>query len=322
MGKPTTQFPGKSKFAFTILDDTDDATVENVKPVYDLLTELGMRTTKTVWPLACPEGSRLYFAGETLEDADYLSFLRDLVRMGFEIAFHGATMETSDRERTLRGLGALSAQLGVTPTLHCNHGQNLENLYWGAARYRTLAIRLPLTLLERVLGRPKYFGHVPGSAHFWGDIAKRQFRFVRNFTFTTVDSGGIPPFGPYRLESTPWVQHWFNTADAPDATHFKRLLTAARIDRLRDAAGTCILSTHLGKGFTRHGRVDPQIEDTLRYIASQPGWFIPVSDLLEHLLAARANDKIAPWTRWQLELSHLADRVRTRFFTSSETGPA
>ena len=45
-------FPEGRKFAFTILDDTDDATVENVRPVYDLLTELGFRTTKTVWPLA------------------------------------------------------------------------------------------------------------------------------------------------------------------------------------------------------------------------------------------------------------------------------
>ena len=50
------EFPQGKRFAFTIVDDTDVATVANVKPLYDLLHELGFRTTKTVWPLGCPEG--------------------------------------------------------------------------------------------------------------------------------------------------------------------------------------------------------------------------------------------------------------------------
>ena len=72
--------PDGKQFIFTILDDTDDATVDNVKPVYDLLDELGFRTTKTVWPLDCPEGSNLYFAAQTLQDPDYLAFIRELGR--------------------------------------------------------------------------------------------------------------------------------------------------------------------------------------------------------------------------------------------------
>lgn len=53
-------FPEQKRFAFSILDDTDDATVENVKPVYDTLMEYGFRTTKTAWPLDCPEGSAIF----------------------------------------------------------------------------------------------------------------------------------------------------------------------------------------------------------------------------------------------------------------------
>ena len=48
------EFPGDARFAFTILDDTDDSTLENVKPVYDCLRSHGLRTTKTVWPVDCP----------------------------------------------------------------------------------------------------------------------------------------------------------------------------------------------------------------------------------------------------------------------------
>ena len=168
MGRGETEavFPDSARFGFTILDDTDDATVENVQPVYDLLTELGFRTTKTAWPLDCPEGSRLYRAGQTLANDAYLAFVRDLIGRGFEAAYHGATMESSPRERTERGLRAFTALLGVTPTIYCNHGQNLENLYWGSARYRATPIRIPVALVERLLGKPRYLGHVPGSPYF------------------------------------------------------------------------------------------------------------------------------------------------------------
>jgi hypothetical protein len=318
----TEGFPGGARFAFTILDDTDDATVENVRPLYDLLSELGLRTTKTVWPLDCPEGSDLYFAGQTLRDAEYRAFVRELVARGFEIASHGATMESSVRARTVRGLQYLRDTLGVVPVVHCNHGHNRENLYWGAERYRTPWLRFPLLGLERLVGRPRYSGHVPGSPYFWGDVCREQFQFVRNFAFATLNSGAIPPSGPYRLSSTPWVNYWFNTSDAPDVWHFKRLVTPQAIDRLIAEGGSCILSTHLGKGFVRHGRVDAQVEDVLRYIAARPGWFAPVSEILGFQLSRHSRDTLAPWTRWRLELHHIADRVRSRVLPPPSRSPS
>ena len=42
-------WPQNKEFAFTIIDDTDFATKKNIKPVYDLLYDLGFLTTKTVW---------------------------------------------------------------------------------------------------------------------------------------------------------------------------------------------------------------------------------------------------------------------------------
>jgi hypothetical protein len=106
------EFPDNKRFAFSILDDTDDATLENVKPVYDRLRDLGFRTTKTAWPLDCPEGSKNFFAAETLQNAAYLDFVHSLVDDGFELAFHGATMESSRRERTLQGLEFLKSEFG------------------------------------------------------------------------------------------------------------------------------------------------------------------------------------------------------------------
>jgi hypothetical protein len=304
--------PGGRKFIFTILDDTDDATVENVEPVYSLLYELGFRTTKTVWPLACPEGSSLYFAGDTLANPQYLAFVHSLVDRGFELASHCATMESSNRERTERGLQFFKGEFGIEPKVHCNHGQNLENIYWGADRYRTTLIRTVLTIAERLASRPRYYGHVEESPYFWGDLCRDTFRFVRNFAFRTLDSGAISPHAPYKLASTPYVNYWFNTADAPDASAFKRLVTPAAIDGLRDKEGICILSTHLGKGFARNGKVDAKVEDVFRYIAAQPGWFVPVSEVLEYMLSRTANHVLTATGRWKLEGRHVVDRLLAR----------
>jgi hypothetical protein len=53
------EFPGGKCFAFTIFDDTDVATVENIRPIYLLLEDLGMRTTKTSGRFGAPREARI-----------------------------------------------------------------------------------------------------------------------------------------------------------------------------------------------------------------------------------------------------------------------
>ncbi|MGH8016015.1 MAG: hypothetical protein ACREBV_07485, partial [Candidatus Zixiibacteriota bacterium] len=83
------KFPHGKDFAFTVFDDTDSATLENVRPVYDLLIECGLKTTKSVWPI---KGRRTPLCGgATCEDRDYRDWLLKLKAQGFEIGFHMAT---------------------------------------------------------------------------------------------------------------------------------------------------------------------------------------------------------------------------------------
>jgi hypothetical protein len=302
--------PGK-RFAFSVLDDTDDSTLANVEPVYALLREYGLRTTKTVWPLDCPEGSRNFFAAETLQDKAYLRFVHELADAGFEIAFHGATMESSRRERTLEGLEFIRNEFGGYPRLFCNHGQNRENLYWGRARFRSA----PLRMLSGLLTRERddvYEGHREGSAFFWGDVCRQIIQYVRNFTFERLNMLTIDPGMPYHLASAPYVRYWFSTTDAPDVDAFNRLLARPRIDRLEDEGGVCIVSTHFGKGFARDGRVNPVTADLLRHLADKAGWFVPVSDVLDHLLAGGRGRTLTRGEILRLELKFLEQRARRR----------
>ena len=284
-------FPGGARFAFTILDDTDDSTLENARPVYDRLRELGFRTTKTVWPLECPEGSRHFFAADTLERPEYLDWVHELVAAGFELGLHGATMESSPRERTQRGLDRIEQEFGEIPRVHANHGFNRESVYWGPDRFRTPWLR---ALFARLSGEGDGFfqGQTEGSEYFWGDLCERHVEYVRGFTSAQLNVERFDPQTPYRLSDTPCVRHWFSTADAPDAESFKRRVTLPALDALEADGGICILSTHLGKGYAREGRLDPEIDEILCDLAARDGWFAPVAQVLDFMRARRGTDRV------------------------------
>jgi hypothetical protein len=305
------RYPGGARFAFTIFDDTDDATPENVGPVYSLLSELGMRATKTIWPVACPEGSEIFFAGQTLDDSGYPEFIRSLTAAGFELAFHGATMESSRRERVVAALERFREFTGVWPRAHANHGHNRDNLYWGVDRVDLLPVRWFYALTN---GNPRnwFQGHRENSPFWWGDLCQERIDYVRNLTYDEVNLLRINPGMPYRDPRRPLVRWWFSATDAEDCAAFNHLLNEAAQDRLEAEGGVCIVATHLGKRYTRDGRVDPRFETLLRRLAGKQGWFPTVSELLDWLLATKRQD-VLPRNEWRrMQVRWAVDLVRRR----------
>jgi hypothetical protein len=293
---PAHAFPNGKRFAFTVIDDTDVATVDNIGPVYDLLHRLGMRTTKTVWPLACPEGSRDFASSQTLEDAAYRDFVLELQRRGFEIASHGATMETSDRARTQRGLETMRATFGAYPAVHANHSLNRENLYWGSARVDQPLVRALYRLTLR--GTDQFDGHEERSPNWWGDLAQQHVRYVRNLTFETLDVASVNPTMPYHDPRRPLVRWWFSAADAENCAAFNRLLQPAAQDSLEQRGGIAIVATHFGKGFVNGGQLNPETARLLEMMSRRAGWFVPVGELLDWLQARGAGGTI-PGGEWR-----------------------
>ncbi|HEV8305284.1 MAG TPA: hypothetical protein VGQ25_10005 [Gemmatimonadales bacterium] len=317
---PDHPFPGGARFAFTIIDDTDVATVENVRPIYRLLESLGMRTTKTVWPVRCEEGSRNFALSETMDDPHYRDFVVDLHARGFEIAFHGATMETSTRERTARALDRFRGVFGAPPRVHANHSFNRDNLYWGLGRVDDPALRL-LYRAAFPQAPDFYQGHCPGSPYWWGDLCVEQIEYVRNLTFSEINLLRVNPSMPYRDPSRPYVRWWFSATDAEDAEAFNHLLRPANQERLEAEGGVCIIATHFGKEFGAAGMVNRETRRLLEALAARKGWFPPVGDLLDWLRARRAGDRLPPgeWRRmqWRWARDLLARRLALRWRASA-----
>lgn len=293
--RPTFVFPDGKRFAFTVIDDTDMATVDGVGPVYALLERLGMRATKTVWTMPCPEGSKNFTGSQTLHDADYRAFVIDLQRRGFEIASHGATMESSPRERTEAGLDYFRGVLGASPRVHANHAANCENLYWGPARVDDPLLK---RLLRSMSGASYYQGDVQGSPYWWGDLCERHVEYVRNLTFSEINLLRVNPTIPYRDPSRPLVRRWFSAADAEDAEAFGRLIRPEAQERLEREGGVCIVATHFGKGFVAEGGVAEPFRSRLEMLARRPGWFPPVGTLLDWM-RRQVGDGVLPPREWR-----------------------
>jgi hypothetical protein len=277
------------QFAFTIVDDTDHAQLENVRPIYNLLRDLKIFITKTVWPLHCDDPHNSDYKSHTLEDLDYAGWVRNLYEEGFEIALHGASAGSNSRSKTLRGLEKFELLLGKSPELHVNHANNRDNLYWGIDRFDSHLVRFTISVLK---GRSRsiYKGHSPESEYFWGDIFSQKLRYCRNLSFVNqINSTKLNPTMPYFDPKRPYVKRWFSSCDAADPERFVKLLSPRNVDCLQEQGGVCIIYTHLGVGFTKNGTVIPSVEKTLRNLARKPGKFLPASRLLDELCEETGN---------------------------------
>jgi hypothetical protein len=297
-------FPDRKTFAFTIVDDTDGATLENVRPVYERLFALGLRTTKSIWvmrPDTAPD--KPGDAGDTLERRQYADYIQLLQRRGFEIALHNVSSKSNTRPRTAMGIAQFKEVFGAYPKICVQHEKNLENLYFEFAQnpgrlpppFRTRIFRGIHTLLRNGNGvKPSSFGcsgEDRSSDYFWGDICKQAVQYVRsNVFFQDLNTLKCNPYMPYTSADTPYVNYWFDSSNGQDAAAFNAILSDRNIARLRRERGCSIVYTHFGKGFveTRHGSAELNAETARRLaaVAGRPdGWYVPAGELLDRLLA-------------------------------------
>jgi hypothetical protein len=283
------EYPDDKAFAFTIVDDADSGTVANLEPVYDLLCELGFRTTKTVWVRKGVDPDRFGSDSQTLEDPAYRKFVLSLQRREFEIGMHMASPGTSRRSETLSAYREFKEILGHYPKVNINHFANAENIYWGADRFDSPLLR---ALYNQVTAWGHFCGHVEGSEFFWGDVCKKHTKYVRNFAFRDVNTLKLNPGMPYYDPKRPYVNYWFSSSDGADVDKFKSLVSERNQEKLMRERGCCIVYTHFGKGFVHNGVLDRNWTRLMTDLSRRDGWFVPASELLDFLLERKSAEGI------------------------------
>ncbi len=309
------KFPNSKKFALTIFDDTDNGTVGNLEPVYQVLDDFGVKTTKSVWVYP-PRGT---FSGQCLMDNEYATFVRGLQSRGFEIGLHNVGDGSFTRSEIVDGLEIYKNILGSYPRIHTNHVSNPDNLYGGSKRFV-----FPLNWLYGLLSKiyrgviPHSSGEKPSSPHYWGDIAKRHLTYQRNLTFNSINTLRCDPKMPYPVKNKlDCANLWFSSSDGHTIKEFLHLLRDENLDYLEETGGVCIIYTHFASGFVdENGKVNPAFQERIESLVSRDGWFVPVGTLLDHLRKHNGKDADPGYAyRLSLDVKWLTDRLvkRIRF---------
>lgn len=307
--------PENKLFAFTIIDDTDDAYFENIKPVYDILFENGLKTTKTVW--VYPPRDVSQSKGDCLEKNDYLGFIKDIHSKGFEIGLHNVGSGDYKRPEIIAGLNEFNLKLGFFPHLHVNHSYNKDNIYCGNKRFS-----FPINYLVKTLYRQydNFSGEDPQSEYFWGDYHKKHIRFSRNYEIDDINTFKKLPYMPFKDKAyDKYSNFWYGSTFAPNPWMFNKIITKSSIDKLEEENGICILYTHLGY-YMQKGILDTGFIKMIEYIGrKKKGWFVPVSDILNILINQRkmnskSDDYLPPAFKKRIEIHSLMTRIKYRYF--------
>jgi hypothetical protein len=300
-------WPGGKRFAFSVFDDPDSQSPETALAVYSLLRDLGLRTTKGVWPVAPVRKPSDH--GATCGDPGYLRFCLELQRSGFEIGLHNITSHTSTRAETQVGLNEFAKMFDTDPTTLAQHYFCDEAVYWGDQRL-TGPIRLAYNLFTRFQNNGRFRGHREGDPLFWGDLCRERIRYVRNFVFREVNTLRACPFFPYHDPVRPFVNYWYCSSEAAVVSSFLEMLSEENQDRLEEEGGLCILYVHFGHGFVDGSHLNSHFQELLKRLARKNGWFAPVSTILDFLRQRNGNHVITDAERSVLERRWLQHKVR------------
>lgn len=284
-------FPFGKRFAVSLIDDTDGATLSAIDPVYGAIVGAGLRSTKTVWPLratAQSGGHRCQpLLGDTLEDESYRTFCRELCRAGFEIAMHTASAGDSLRAETLRAYDVFEDTFGSPPSTNVMHGRNRENIYWG----KYMVPQPVLSGLLSVVDDTPFAGHLESSPYFWGDICQARTRYVRLFDTLATNTLAFDPATPFHDPDKPYVNWWFSSSYGAGVRLFE-LLSEARLEKLAARRGASLVHFYarhyaIQESPARH-RVHPAFIKFLKTLSSRrDGWYEPAVKVLDRLRVVR-----------------------------------
>jgi len=299
-------WPDGKTFAFTVFDDADNHLDSNVNNVYAFLHDLNIHTTKSIWPNK-GKGAPIC-GGLTCEDPGYVDWIHQLQEQGFEIGYHLATYHSSIREEIYDALEKFKKYIGHDPYTMANHALCKDTIYWGPARLSNPVYKTLYRLLN--LHKDKGFlGHDKTSDYFWGDYCRERITYVRNFTFKDTNTLKICPFMPYYDSKKEFVNFWYASTEGPKVMQFNKAIEPAKIDKLEEEGGLCIMYTHFGWNFSENGKLNPAFQKNMEYLAQKNCWFAPVHQVLDFLMEQNGKHAITNSERNMLERKWLTERL-------------
>jgi hypothetical protein len=265
-----------------VTDDTDTATMEQVRAVYDYLSEQRFLTTKTVWAFNPEEGCGIpplpdsALRGITLEDAEYRRYCLGLKSRGFEICLHGASAGNNRRDRQEMALDIMRKEFGSPGTYIC-HAKNADNPYWEEQTTRLW----PFNILLGRFSQHRCSGEDPASPYYWADLCYTCVEHIRLFRTRSTDTLAVNPSMPYYDPRKPLVRSWFSATKRA----LRDCATPRALEALRRGNGLTVLYQYMHRyADARTLRLSDDLTDAVqRILAAGDVLVAPVSTIMRRL---------------------------------------
>jgi hypothetical protein len=117
---------------------------------------------------------------------------------------------------------------------------------------------------------------------------------------------------PYHDPTKPYVQYWYASSEGPEIHSFNETMREENQDRLEAEGGACIMYTHIACGFQEGKELNPRFKELMKRLSRKNGWFVPVAELLDHLLKQNGHCELNSAARRTLENRWLMHKIRLR----------
>ena len=115
---------------------------------------------------------------------------------------------------------------------------------------------------------------------------------------------------PYKDPLYPYVNRWFAASEGAIADKFIHTISEKNQDRLIEEKGACIMYTHFAFGFFDGKKIHPDFVRLMTRLAKEPGWFVPVANLLDYIQEQRGDYTLSNRERYQLQWSWLKHKFK------------
>jgi len=303
-------WPHGKRAAFTIIDDTDDATLPYIADVYEHLISAGLRTSKTVW--VYPVRDDQYFRGDSLSgNPEYLSFIQRLVSLGYEIGLHNVGSGDFTRDEIVVGVELFNTLIGYHPKVHVNHSYNKDNIYGGEKRFS-----FPFDFIVKLMHRSYtgFEGELTASKYYWGDVHKRYIKYSRSYELDDINLLKLLPFPYTDKRYSDCCNAFYPSVFCANQDLFAHQVNEKNILRLIDEGGCAIIYTHLGY-YCERGDVDHRFIEAVDMLKkySDDLWIAPVSEVLDHMAHTKGVCEISRIRKFYVEMLSLWTRLKYRY---------
>jgi hypothetical protein len=115
---------------------------------------------------------------------------------------------------------------------------------------------------------------------------------------------------PYHDPHRPYVNEWYASTEGAKWDLFEKAVGEANQDQLAESGGACIMYTHFGHGFVRDdGSLQPRFVELMKRLYGLGGWFVPVSELLDHLRPSDGPHVLTAGERARLERRWMVQKL-------------